>query len=193
MLKILNTRLNALRKISSNASFKTRKAVANGIIMSRMLYLIPLWAGCEKYLINALQIVQNKTARAVTKKGRKTHIRTLLKECGWLSVHQLGVYHSLVLVFKIFTTRSPQYLYQKLSGTQGETRYETRYSQKLSANQLIKLGPDSMAQSDIARSSFKYRATRQWNELPVEIKQFKTINEFKVELRKWIIENVSIK
>ena len=50
-----------------------------------------------------------------------------------------------------------------------------------------------MAQSDIARSSFKYRATRQWNELPVEIKQFKTINEFKVELRKWIIDNVSIK
>ena len=58
MLKILNIRLSALKKVSQYTSFKTRKAVANGVIMSRIVYLIPLWAGCENYLKNARQLVQ---------------------------------------------------------------------------------------------------------------------------------------
>ena len=126
MLKVLNTRINALRKVSHGTSFKTRKAVVNGIIISRLIYLIPLWSGCEKYLMNSLQIVQNKAAHLVTKRGKMTPIKTLLNECGWLSVAQLGVYHSLVLVFKILETQSPQYLFNKLSGLQGKTYYKTR-------------------------------------------------------------------
>ena len=165
MLKVLNTRLNALKKISLNASFKTRKAVANGIIMSRITYLIPLWAGYE-YLMNALQIIQNKTARVVTKKGKMTSISSLLKECGWMSISQLGMYHSLILVYKILQCQTPQYLYDKLSGTQEETYYQTRYTRRQATRQLIKLGPDSVAERDLARNGFKYRATRQWNDLP---------------------------
>ena len=42
MLKALNSRINALKKVSHMASFKTRKAVANGIVISRLIYLIPL-------------------------------------------------------------------------------------------------------------------------------------------------------
>ena len=194
MLKILNLRLNALRKISLNASFKTRKAVANGIIMSRIIYLIPLWAGCEKYLINALQIIQNKTARVVTRKSRMTSTSRLLKECGWLSISQLGVYHSLVLVYKILQSQSPQYLYDKLSGTQeGEPHYQTRYTRNLATRQLIKLGPDSVAESDLARNSFKYRATRQWNDLPPDLKQVKILSNFKLGLRRWILDNIPIR
>ena len=87
--------------------------------------------------MNSLQIVQNKAARLVTKRGKMTPIKTLLNECGWLSVAQLGVYHSLVLVFKILETQSPQYLFNKLSGTQGETYYKTRYIKKQSASHLI--------------------------------------------------------
>ena len=193
MLKVLNNRLNALRKVSHVTSFKTRKAVANGIIISRLIYLIPLWSGCEKYLMNSLQIVQNKAARLVTKRGKMTPIKTLLNECGWLSVAQLGVYHSLVLVFKILETQSPEYLFKKLSGTQGETYYKTRYIKKQSASNLIKLGPECKASGEIAKNSFKYRATSQWNRLPADVKEAKNVSIFKTKLRKWIMENIPIK
>ena len=78
MLKKLGTRLNALKQMSKVADFKTRKMLANGLFMSKLIYLIPLWGGCEKFLIKALQIVQNKAARTVTKLGMFTPIRTLL-------------------------------------------------------------------------------------------------------------------
>ena len=96
----LGTRLNALKKVSKVADFKTRKMLADGLFTSKLVYLIPLWGGCEKFLIKALQIIQNKAARSVTKLGIFTPFQTLLKQCGWLSVNQLVFYHTVILLFK---------------------------------------------------------------------------------------------
>ena len=55
-------RINSLSKLSTRADFRTRLVVANGVVMSKMVYLIQLWGGCESYLIRALQIQQNRAA-----------------------------------------------------------------------------------------------------------------------------------
>ena len=159
MFKILNKRVGALKKVSKTASFKTRKMIANGVILSRLIYLIPLWSGCESYLLNSLQIIQNKAARVVTKCGKRTSIKSLLAQCGWMSVAQLSMYHSLVLVYKILATKSPAYLYSKLSVIPGISHYETRFAQSQKTNKNINLGSDSQAEGDLATRSFKYRAT----------------------------------
>ena len=90
----LTSRINALRKISHSASFETRKMIANGIVMSRIIYVIQVWGGTKDYLIKTLQILQNKAARFVTKLDIFT---SLLLQCVWLSVQQLVEYHSLCL------------------------------------------------------------------------------------------------
>ena len=41
-------------------------------------------------------------------------IQTLLCQCGWLSVSQLGLFHSLVTLYKVLLTQSPHYVYSKL-------------------------------------------------------------------------------
>ena len=122
-MKQLGTRLNALRKISKFADFKTRKMLADGLFMSKLVYLIPLWGGCEKFLIKALQIIQNKAARSVTKQGIFTPVQLLLKQCGWLSVHQLVFFHTLVLLFKTNQNKTPQYLFDM---TSSDLNYKTR-------------------------------------------------------------------
>ena len=77
MVKSLNKRLGALRKIQKTASFKSRKMIATGIFMSKLIYLMPLWSGCEDYLVSALQVIQNKAARSVTKLSIFTPTKTL--------------------------------------------------------------------------------------------------------------------
>ena len=193
MIKALNKRLNALKKVSKTASFKSRKMIANGTIMSRIIYLIPLWSGCEKYLMNSLQIIQNKAARTVTKCGKRTAIKSLLSQCGWMSVAQLSVYHSLLLMFKILSTKSPRYLHSKLSGVQDLSHYKTRFMKNQKENQTIVLGADSQAVGDLATRSFKYRVTAQWNTLPVKIRQAETLRVFKKQLKDWVSENIPIK
>ena len=50
-MKQLNMRLSALKKISTYSSFKNRLMVGNGIFSSKLIYMIPLWGGCEKSII----------------------------------------------------------------------------------------------------------------------------------------------
>ena len=50
----LTSRINALRKISFAASFATRKMIANGIVISRIIYVIQIWGGTNEYLLKML-------------------------------------------------------------------------------------------------------------------------------------------
>ena len=98
LIRTLTSRINALSKVCQYTNFKTRKMVANGIVMSYLSYLMPLYGGCPDYLLNALQILQNRAARLVTKSSWYTPSSTMLLQVGWLSVRQMITYHSLVLM-----------------------------------------------------------------------------------------------
>ena len=63
--------------------------------------------GCEK----SLQVIKNKAARVVTKLDWSTSSHALLSQCGWLSVHQLVVYHTVVLVHKVLLSGTPKHLF----------------------------------------------------------------------------------
>ena len=88
-IRQLTSRMNGLVQVCARASPRTRLQVANGIFISKLCYLIELWGGCEGYLLSALQVLQNKGARAVTRKFWFTSTRLLLAECKWMSVKQL--------------------------------------------------------------------------------------------------------
>ena len=79
VLRSLNTRIDALKILGRVANFRRRKMVANGIFMSKLIYLITLWGGSAKYMIVALQKFQNRTARVVTKLD--WHTPTPMAEC----------------------------------------------------------------------------------------------------------------
>ena len=46
--------------------------IADGLFMSKLIYLSPLWGGCEKFLLEALQVTQNKVAGLVTDRALYT-------------------------------------------------------------------------------------------------------------------------
>ena len=157
VFKTLVSRINALSKISNFCSFKTRKMIANGVVQSRLIYLIQLWGGCSNYLIRFLQILQKREARIVTKLNWFTPVRTLLLQCGWLSVHQLVHYHSLVLAYKIRLEKTPLYFDDKFN-TQfcRVTRLATEGGIRKNVTNKLTLG----------RNSFIPRTVDAWNQLP---------------------------
>ena len=82
MFKILTAKNNALRKISQVANFKTRKMVASGLITSTLTYIIQAYGSCSDYLLDMLQVQQNRAARNVTSLPWHTSTATLLLQCG---------------------------------------------------------------------------------------------------------------
>ena len=119
LLRALTTRLSAIIKLGQVASLRTRKMIANGVFMSKLTYLISVWGGCEGYLLKSLQVIQNKVARVVTKMPWSTPTRTLLLQCGWLSVRQLAMYSSVMLVYKAMQAGSPEYIRGMFSNDYG--------------------------------------------------------------------------
>ena len=178
----LTSTINALRKISYSASFATRKMIANGIVLSRIIYVIQIWGGTHDYLLKMLQILQNKAARFVTNLDIFTSQAKLLQQCGWLSVKQLVDYHSLTLIFKCKKEQKPVFLFKTLSQ---EFNYRTRAATTGSIvfNHAIS--------SDIAKSAFIARSTQLWNSLPPQIKQADSLQKFKGMLKPWIKQNVA--
>ena len=194
LLKSLNRRAGALKKISSSATFKTRKMIANGIYMSKLIYLMPLWMGCEDYLINVLQVNLNKVARLVTKLDIFTPTSVLMQQCGWMPIKQLMAYHSLVLLHKILQQQSPSYLYNKV--TSGSQDYNTRQAADAAAA-LATVGVfdqpsvDS-SELDLCRSSWCWASVKWYRQLPSNLHAEKKLSKFKTALKRWVASNVDV-
>ena len=55
--------------------------IANGIFCSKLIIQINIWGETEEYLLSSLQIVQNKAARCVARRGEYTPIDELMIQC----------------------------------------------------------------------------------------------------------------
>ena len=185
LIRGLTTRLSALKIIGKVATFSTRKMIADGIFISKLSYLISLWGGCEGYLLKSLQVIQNKAARVVTKLDWNTPTRVLLSQCGWLSVCQLAMYHTVLLVHKTLQTGAPEYLHSMYS-----RHYQVKT--RLADKGLIKPSETDAPKKDLTQDSFKWRSLHQYNLLPLEIRSATSINKFKKLAKNWIMENIPI-
>ena len=171
----LSGRLNGIMKLKQ-ADFKTKLAVATGIIQSKIQYLLPLYGGAPEYLLKAIQVQQLKGARFVC--GYRSFYwstEKLLKTCGWLSVKQQEFHSTTLLVHKIAITSRPGNLHADMfqpysvstrAATQGQIRYGENYR----------------GGNEMTRGSFKYRAQRYYSTIPQDLKN-KPLGTFKVKLK----------
>ena len=187
LVKQLGFRLTALSKLCNIANFKTRKMVADGLFMSKLVYLIPLWGGCESYLIRALQIVQNKAARCVTRRGKYTSTRNLLTECGWLSVNQLVFFHTVLLLFKVRKNKKPKCLFEMVVSAENE-----RYGSRSGQIGTLKVAESKVPVQRLNFESFKWRSVRFWNQLPMELRVMEHQENFKNKLKSWVREHIDL-
>ena len=179
MTKTLTTRLNALKKLSVNASFKTRLMVANSCFMSIIIYMISVWGGTEDYVVKAVQVMQNKAARCVTKLGWFTPTGRLLLQCNWLSINQLIFFHTALQIWRVSKTKCPVYIDTKLqlSNTRSSAQGNLRVP---------------VVERSVSSKSFMVKSAVIWNQIPPEIRNCKTLGVFKKSLKQWIKVNVEI-
>ena len=150
--------------------------------------------------MRALQVVQNKAARSITRLGRFTPTKILLKTCGWLSVKQLIVFHSLVLLKSTLRMETPVYLHTRLTAGRSHP-YRTRQV-AICPNGFTfnvehptesgTLRHESGRKLDLARLGWCWRSVDSYNSLPVEIRLEAQLATFKTKLRAWVETNVDI-
>ena len=169
----LAQRLNGLNQIKHLCSLSVRKMVAEGSFNSVLAYCLPLFGGMDKHHLQELQVLQNKAARLVCRAPLMSHRKDVFKKLNWFTVNQLVCYFTLIMVFKIRQSKSPEYLSNILSLDSRNGRIRTQRQQLT-----------------LASKSFTHRGAQLWNQLPSSIRNQNKIGPFKRILRKWISEHV---
>ena len=160
VFKTLRSTLGALTHLSKYMSTKCRLLLANGLFLSKLLYLLPMWGGLKNKDMKTVQVLLNKCARMVLGVGRKTRTRALMIGCNWLYVKELIEYHSTIQLFKTVNTGKPTNLRNKI---------QVLPDKKITAqNACLKT----------AGKSFRFRTIRTWNELPVELTNIEKLSVF---------------
>ena len=179
LMKQLTGRNNGLKKIARNATFNTRLMVANGVVMSKVMYLITVWGGAQQYLLKGLQVQQLTAARTVCGFfSRGWSKKRLLDKLGWLSIRQLIYFHTVLQAHKTITTGKPSALHQSIST---QHPYRTRRA----ALGLIRFGETFNGDSSLVYASFKHRAVHWYNAVPVSVRTG-SLETVKHKLKKWI-------
>ena len=192
VINSLTKRIGALKSIAKVSNFKTRLSVCSSLVISKILYMLPLYGGAPGYMLDAIQKKQCEAMRLVTRrkwevKGRKmTSTRELLMQCNYLSVRQMAYFYSLATVHKALVHKTPEYIHQVLCKAL-ESGVRHRYPTRAAGTRVVK-----EASLQVANTSFRWRASSQYAALPADLKAEQSIQAFLKRLKKHTIENISI-
>ena len=159
LMSALRKRLGALKHLGTQVLKNGRKLLATGLIISKLIYMIPVWGGVPITYIRKLQRIVNNSARYILNGARRWKTDRLMAEVNWLRVDEMMEFHSLLTLWKI------------LKFVIGDDWRISTSSPRL----------------QITASAFRWRSRELWNRLPDNIRLLDNISVFKKHLRTWIV------
>ena len=169
LLPELRRQVGAVRYISREIPKRSRKVLAEGLVIARIQYLLPMWGGAPHKYIRKIQAVLNNVARTCTNRGRRAHTKELMEEMNWLTVEEMTTQQTMVILWKILRRRQPRYFTNILT---------------LNENNFLDITP---ARLQLTSHSFRWRAAIGWNSLNEEMRSCLSLQSFKKQLKIWLI------
>lgn len=173
-------RLKLLYKIRQYISEAVRINLCESLILSKLNYCDVVFGPCLlSRTTKLIQRVQNACARFCFHVPPRSHISPFLNSSNLLKMAARRKLHLAVLLFGVITKKYPKYLYDKFEWARAHSRYPSRACTFVFATPKHK----SMA----FRGSFKFAASRCWNDLPPPVRALKTVSVFRKTLKKQLL------
>ena len=148
---------------------KGRLVLANGLILSKIIYMITIWGGTHEIHLSKIQKLLNRTARYVIQGGWRMKSIKLMEKCKWLTAKELVTYHSMITLWKLLNCQKPKQLAEKFKWIE-DRNIET-----------------SIARLQNTESNFRWRSIDSWNALNDKLRYSTKISQFKLDLKKTLI------
>jgi hypothetical protein len=169
-------RLKVLYQVRKYLDIDTRVRLCETLILSKLNYADVVIGECLfGYTKKLIQRVQNACARYCYYIPRRAHVTPYLNRSHLLNMNSRRLFHFASLLFGIVKQHSPPYLFNKLIFSRRQVRTTSR---------LI-----CPAHSTAAfRGSFRYSATKCWNNIPPPLKNCGSSQTFKRNFKKHLLE-----
>ena len=133
--------------------------------------------------LHKLQRVQNAAARLIFEESKYCHVTPLLKSLHWLPVKYRIIFKVLLITFKAIHGLAPVYISELISIRDVSlSRFCLRLRNSLTFNYPALKSSKTLGD----RSSFFVAAPILWNELPSDIGDLNSINEFKTAIKTYL-------
>ena len=168
-------RLKVLYQVRQYLSVDLRVHLCESLILSKLNYADTVFGECllarTKKLI---QRVQNACARFCFHIPRRAHVTPYLNANKLMNMESRRLLHFSSLLFGIIKFKKPIYLFRKLDFSERLLRLASR---------LICPRHSTAA----FRGSFRYSATKCWNNIPPPIRNATSVNSFKDKYKKYLL------
>ena len=126
-------------------------------------------------ILGRLQRIQNSAARLVTRTCSHESVSPILHTLHWLPVKVRLVFKLLIIAYKCQHQLAPHYLQQLLQ------EYQPSRLLRSSTKQL--LTPHNVVTKSYGQRSFQYSMPHLWNQLPDDIRECSSLDQFKSLLK----------
>ena len=151
--------------------------VIHAFITSRLDFCNGLLYGLPKSQIVKLQRVQNAAARLAMNNGKHSHVTQALQDLHWLPVRVRIHFKILILVFKAIHGLPPPYISDLIS-----VKRNSSYNLRSNSNLLLEPPKEKML-STLGAMSFYAAAPCLWNKLPADLRDIRSLCNFKRKLK----------
>ena len=166
--------LHNIRRIRKYLSQDAAETLIHSFITSRVDYCNGLLHGLPAYQLQKLQRVQNAAARLIFMERKYCHITPLLQKLHWLPIKYRIQFKILLIMFKAIHGLALSYIVDLICVKPLNTRYSLR-----STKGLLLEHPMCKTYVTLGDRAFKAAAPTLWNELPIHIRNSKSLNSFK--------------
>ena len=183
VVKKVNGRLKFLYRQAKFLDFTCKMSLCSALIQCHLDYACSAWySGLSKCLKKKLQICQNKMVRFILDYSPRQSVNyDVLSSINMLSVEDRVKQLRLNHVFNIFHQKAPTYMQDNfVLKTARNNGRQTRSVSNLDFN----IPRVRTCQS----SSFYYSAIQDWNELPLSIKESKSKDVFKSNVKMFLLQ-----
>jgi hypothetical protein len=180
ILRMISPYVHILKKIRYTLDKKSLELLYYAYIHSKLTYLLPIWSSSSNKLLSTLLFAQNKALRTIY--FRPWLYPTKLLYSNILSINQLKVYESIMLIHKIKNGLLKSNLQFQTNAL--TSKRNTRTSQNLRPPNY---------RSSFGQKSVIYNGINLYNGLPDEIKKCSQLSMFKSKLKKYVASSFSAK
>ena len=176
MVTKASTRLNILRKLKFFTDRITLQKIYFSFVRPILEYADIVWDNIPANLVQRLENVQIEAARIVAGATKLVSINKLYTEVGWQTLTDRRKIHRLILFYKIVNGQAPPYLLDLVPSQREQIHtYPTR-------NRSYYVQPNF--RTNLYGNSFLCKTIRDWNNLPLHIRNCNSLNSFKTYMNR---------
>lgn len=175
-------RLKILYNVRPHLGVDVRIRLTESLILSKLNYTDVVYGPRLTAKTQRLvQRVQNACARFCFDIPSRGHVTPYLNKYALLKMKHRRKFHLACLLFGVLRCEEPSYLYNKLEWIASSRKCDSRQISRQLAVQKHKTAS--------FRGSFRYSASKCWNNIPPPIRNTKSFHNYKVKLKNYILQS----